>query len=139
MPAWTGIEVEVDEETGQYEVLNFVCGTDAGRIINAAAARGQVEGGALQGLGQAMFERLIYGPDGLITTSPLTYRLPLAADLPKHFQGFLEEHGMGPRPFGSKGIGESSTLGVPAALAHAHADTLGVRIPRPAVTAPQIP
>ncbi|HEX9466269.1 MAG TPA: xanthine dehydrogenase family protein molybdopterin-binding subunit [Alphaproteobacteria bacterium] len=128
MPAWTGIEVEVDEETGQYEVLNFVCGTDAGRIINAAAARGQVEGGALQGLGQAMFERLIYGPDGLITTSPLTYRLPLAADLPKHFEGFLEEHGMGPGPFGSKGIGESSILGVAAALANAIEDAIGVRI-----------
>src|SRR5258708_28170672 len=131
MPAWTGIEVEVDEETGQYEVLNFVCGTDAGRVINAAGGRGQVEGGVWQGLGEAMFERLIYGPDGLITPSPLTYRLPLAADLPKHFEGFLEEHGMGPGPFGSKGIGESSILGVAAAPAHRVGDHVGAGADEP--------
>ena len=60
MPSWIGIEVDVDEETGRYVVTDFVVGTDAGRIINAAAMRGQVEGGALQGLGQAMFETLVY-------------------------------------------------------------------------------
>lgn len=128
MPGWIGVEVEVDEETGQYEVLNFVAGTDAGRIINAAGAMGQVQGAALQGLGQAMFEHLIYGPEGLINSSPLTYRLPLVSDLPRNFDAFIEEHGMGPGPFGSKGIGESCILGVAAALANAVEDAVGVRI-----------
>jgi len=128
MPSWIGIEVEVDEETGQYTVTNFVAGTDAGRIINAAAVRGQVEGGALQGLGQALFETLAYTGERLATATPLTYRLPLATDLPRHFQSFVEEHGMGPGPFGSKGIGESSIMAVAAALANAIEDAVGVRI-----------
>jgi CO/xanthine dehydrogenase Mo-binding subunit len=128
MPSWTGVEVEVDEETGQYVVTDFVSGTDAGRIINAGAVRGQVEGGALQGLGQAMFETLIYSGERLATATPLSYRLPLATDLPQYFQSFVEEHGMGPGPFGSKGIGESSIMGVAAALANAIEDAIGVRI-----------
>ncbi len=128
MPSWIGIEVDIDEETGRYVVTDFVAGTDAGRIINAAAVRGQVEGGALQGLGQAMFETLVYAGEQLATATPLTYRLPLANDLPKRFQSFVEEHGMGPGPFGSKGIGESSILAVAAALANAVEDAVGVRI-----------
>jgi CO/xanthine dehydrogenase Mo-binding subunit len=128
MPNWVGIEVDVDAETGQYVVTDFVVGTDAGRIINAAAIRGQIEGGALQGLGQAMFETLIYDGPKLATDSPLKYRLPLANDLPVRFRNFVEEHGMGPGPFGSKGIGESGILAVAAALANAIDDAVGVRI-----------
>jgi CO/xanthine dehydrogenase Mo-binding subunit len=138
MPSWIGVEVEVEEETGQYVVTDFVAGTDAGRIINAAAVRGQVEGGALQGLGQAMFETLIYAGEQLATATPMTYRLPLATDLPVRFQSFVEEHGMGPGPFGSKGIGESSILAVAAALANAVEDAVGVRITSLPVTPEKI-
>ncbi len=128
MPSWIGIEVDVDRETGRYTVTDFVVGTDAGRIINAAAIRGQVEGGALQGLGQAMFETLIYSGAKLATDTPLRYRIPLATDLPVRFRTVVEEHGMGPGPFGSKGVGESGILGVAAALANAIEDAVGVRI-----------
>ena len=128
MPNWIGIEVDVDAETGQYVVTDFIVGTDAGRIINAAAIRGQVEGGALQGLGQAMFETLSIDGEQLATDTPLKYRLPLANDLPERFRSFVEEHGMGPGPFGSKGIGESGILAVAAALANAIEDAVGVRI-----------
>ncbi|MGV3635459.1 MAG: xanthine dehydrogenase family protein molybdopterin-binding subunit [Pseudorhodoplanes sp.] len=128
MPSWIGIEVDVDRETGRYTVTDFVVGTDAGRIINAAAIRGQVEGGALQGLGQAMFETLIYNGAKLATDTPLRYRLPLATDLPVRFRTVIEEQGMGPGPFGSKGVGESGILGVAAALANAIEDAVGVRI-----------
>ena len=75
-----------------------------------------------------MFETLVYAGEQLATATPLTYRLPLANDLPKRFQSFVEEHGMGPGPFGSKGIGESSILAVAAALANAVEDAVGVRI-----------
>jgi CO/xanthine dehydrogenase Mo-binding subunit len=128
MPSWIGIEVEVDEETGQYVIMDFVAGTDAGRVINAAAVRGQIEGGALQGLGQAMFETLVYAGEELMTATPLAYRLPVAADLPKRFRSFVEEHGMGPGPFESKGIGEAGILAVAAALANAIEDAVGVRV-----------
>jgi CO/xanthine dehydrogenase Mo-binding subunit len=128
MPSWIGLEVDVDRETGHYTVTDFVAGTDAGRIINRAAIRGQVEGGALQGLGQAMFETLIYIGAKLATDTPLRYRLPLATDLPVRFRTVIEEHGMGPGPFGSKGVGESGILGVAAALANAIEDAVGVRI-----------
>ena len=128
MPNWVGLEVDVDRETGQYLVTDLVVGTDAGRIINAAAIRGQIEGGALQGLGQAMFETLIYGGEKLVTDTPLKYRLPLVTDLPVKFRNFVEEHGMGPGPFGSKGIGESGILAIAAALANAIEDAVGIRI-----------
>jgi len=128
MPSWIGVEVDVDEETGQYIITNFIAGTDAGRVINTAAVRGQIEGGALQGLSQAMFETLVYAGEQLATATPLTYRLALATDLPAQFHSFAEEHGMGPGPFGSKGIGESGILAVAAALANAIDNAVGVRI-----------
>ena len=128
MPNWVGIEVDVDAETGQYVVTDFVVGTDAGRIINAAAIRGQIEGGALAGFGSGDVRNLdLCGPK-LATDTPLKYRLPLANDLPVRFRNFVEEHGMGPGPFGSKGIGESGILAVAAALANAIDDAVGVRI-----------
>jgi CO/xanthine dehydrogenase Mo-binding subunit len=119
-------------------VANLVVGTDAGRVINVGAVRGQIEGGALQALSQAMFEGLVYSGERLATDTPLKYRIALATDLPTQFQSFAEEHGMGPGPFGAKGIGESGILAVAAALANAIEDAVGVRITRLPITPEKI-
>ena len=128
MPSWCGAEVEVDEDTGTITVHKLVVGIDAGRAINPLACRGQVEGAALQGLGQVFFEGLVYEGDSLITAQPLTYRVPCSTDLPIIFESLVFEQGHGAGPFGAKGIGEGGILGVASAIANAVEDAIGVRL-----------
>ncbi len=127
IPSWVGAEVEVDCETGKVEVTQLIVGADSGTSVNAQACRGQVEGAALQAFGQSLFEELRYRGTEPINATPLAYRVPLATDLPKRYEGFVVEHG-GPGPFGAKGIGESGMLGVAAAIANAVEDAVGVRL-----------
>ena len=128
MPCWSSAQVEVDVETGCCRILSLDVSIDAGRAINPAASHGQVKGGALQALGQALFEGLTYDGDGPANGTPWSYRAPFACDLPDSFTSHLEEHGMGPGPFGAKGIGEAPVLGIAAAVANAVEDAVGVRI-----------
>ena len=128
IPNWCAAEVEVDEETGRVIVHRLVVAADTGRVINMLACRGQIEGGAVQAFGQAMFEDMTYEGDRMATGTPMTYRVPLAADIPKIFESIVLEHGMGNGPFGAKGIGEASMLGVASAIANAIADAVGARV-----------
>jgi CO/xanthine dehydrogenase Mo-binding subunit len=127
MPCWAGAEVEVDRETGKVRVVQLVVGADSGRSVNPVACRGQVEGAALQALGQSLFEELRYEGGNPVNATPLDYRVPLARDLPDHYESFILEHG-GPGPFGAKGIGEAGMLGVASAIANAIHDAVGVRL-----------
>jgi CO/xanthine dehydrogenase Mo-binding subunit len=127
IPSWVGAEVEVDCETGRVVVTHLVVGADSGTSVNAQACRGQVEGAALQAFGQSLFEELRYDGTEPVNATPLTYRVPLASDLPECYESFVVEHG-GPGPFGAKGIGESGMLGVAAAIANAIEDAVGVRL-----------
>jgi CO/xanthine dehydrogenase Mo-binding subunit len=127
MPSWVGAEVEVDRETGKVRVVHLVVGADSGRSVNAVACRGQIEGAALQALGQSLFEELRYEGGEPVNATPLKYRVPLATDLPDHYESFVLEHG-GPGPFGAKGLGESGMLGVASAIANAIEDAIGVRL-----------
>jgi CO/xanthine dehydrogenase Mo-binding subunit len=127
VPSWVGAEVEVDRETGKVQVVHLVVGADSGHSVNAAACRGQVEGAALQALGQSLFEELRYEGSEPVNATPLKYRVPLAGDLPEHYESFVLEHG-GPGPFGAKGLGESGMLGVASAIANAIEDAVGVRL-----------
>jgi CO/xanthine dehydrogenase Mo-binding subunit len=128
IPNWVGAEVEVDRETGCVRVLQLCVGADAGRSINPAACRGQIEGAALQAYGQALFEEVRYDGAQPANATPLRYRVPLVGDLPERFTSFTAEHGQGPGPFGVKGIGESGMLGIAAAIANAIEDAIGVRV-----------
>jgi CO/xanthine dehydrogenase Mo-binding subunit len=127
IPSWVGAEVEIDCETGKVEVTQLIVGADSGTSVNAQACRGQVEGAALQAFGQTLFEELRYRETEPVNATPLAYRVPLANDLPKRYEGFVLEHG-GPGPFGAKGLGESGMLGVAAAIANAIEDAAGVRL-----------
>lgn len=125
---WGGAEVEVDEETGQIRVLQLVVSGDAGRAIHPGACRGQDEGAAVMGLGQALFERMLYDGARLVNGDASSYRLALATDLPARFESILQEQGHGPGPFGAKGLGEGTMLPVASAIANAVEDAVGVRI-----------
>jgi 2-furoyl-CoA dehydrogenase large subunit len=123
--------VEVEPETGAIRIVKYVTVHDAGTIINPMIAEGQIYGGALHGLGGALYEELRYDADGqLLTGTFMDYLVPTASEAPE-----IEiEHVVSPSPLtplGSKGLGESSSMTVPAVIANAVSDALaplGVRI-----------
>jgi CO/xanthine dehydrogenase Mo-binding subunit len=125
---WAAVEVEVDTETGRVDVCRLVVSGDAGRALNKAVCRGQDEGAALMGMGQALFERMVYDGTRLVNGEALNYRVPLAEDLPDEFISVTQEQGHGPGPFGAKGMGEGGMLPVASAIANAVEDAVGVRI-----------
>lgn len=125
---WGGAQVAVDTETGKVTVEKLFVTGDAGRAINHLVCRGQDEGAAVMGLGQALFERMIYDGTQLVNGEALMYRVPLAEDLPDRFWSVTQEQGHGPGPFGAKGMGEGGMLPVASAIANAIHDAVGVRI-----------
>ena len=122
--------VEVDTETGAVELTRMVAVDDAGRIINPLVAEGQVHGGVVAGIAQALYEELTYDEDGNPQNASLvTYGIPAATELPA-----IEVVGMETptpiNPLGVKGIGESGTIGATPAVHNAVIDALapfGVR------------
>ena len=125
---WVGVRVEVDPETGRVTPLHLVSAVDAGKAVNPVLCRGQIEGGVLQGYGQALFEEMRFDGATPMNLTPLAYRVPLAPDLPSLFETIVLEHGLGPGPGGAKGIGEAGILGVAPAIANAVEDAVGIRI-----------
>ena len=133
-PAGTHIaEVEIDEETGVVELVNFVAVDDFGHVVNPMIVDGQVHGGLAQGAGQALMEHGIYDDSGqLLTGSYMDYQLPRADDLPD----FVVDTTVTPcthNPLGVKGCGEAGAIGSPAAIINAVTDALdGQSIDMPA-------
>ncbi|MDL2213944.1 xanthine dehydrogenase family protein molybdopterin-binding subunit [Clostridia bacterium OttesenSCG-928-O13] len=121
-------EVEIDQDTGKVEVLNYYAVHDAGNVINPMLAEGQIEGGVAQGLGYALYEDYHFGPDGrMLNNSFLDYKLPTFKDVPNIVCGFAEsEDPVG--PMGAKGLGEPTIVPVAAAVGNAIANALGTRI-----------
>ena len=128
MPCWSGAEVSVDVETGLVTVDKLVVGSEVGRAISRRACHGQIEGAAIQAFGQAMFERLRYAGEAPSNAEPLAYRVARLRDLPRHFESFVLEHGLGIGPGGAKGVGEAGMLGIAAAIANAIADATGAEV-----------
>jgi len=126
-------EVEVDPETGTTTVVNFSAVDDFGKIINPMIVEGQVHGGLVQGIGQALTEGCRYDADGQLTTaSYLDYTMPRADDVPT-FKVDTRETPCTHNPLGVKGCGEAGAIGSPPALINAITDALGVKdIPMPA-------
>jgi CO/xanthine dehydrogenase Mo-binding subunit len=118
-------EVEVDLRTCAARVLDFVAAQDAGRILNEVLARGQIQGGVVQGIGWALLEECRWR-DGAMANAQLTnYLIPTSADVPPIRVAFLET----PYPLGAggaKGLGEMPLDGAAPAVVNAIADALGV-------------
>lgn len=125
---WAAAEVRVDPETGKVELLQLVISGDAGNVINHLGARGQDEGAAVMGIGQALFEELRYDGTELLNGEALNYRVPMADDLPSSFVSITQEQGHGSGPHGAKGLGEGGLLPVPPAIAAAIADAVGAQL-----------
>jgi 2-furoyl-CoA dehydrogenase large subunit len=123
--------VEVDPDTAGITILKYVTVHDAGTIINPMIAEGQIYGGALHGLGGALYEELAYSEDGqLLTGTFMDYLVPTASEAPVIEIAHVESPSP-LTPLGSKGLGESSSMTVPAVIANAVSDALaplGVRI-----------
>jgi carbon-monoxide dehydrogenase large subunit len=117
--------VEVDPETGIVDILDYVAVDDAGTLINPLLAAGQIHGGVVQGIGQAICEEVSYDPDNgqLISSSLLDYAVPRAEGVPNIRSSFQ----MTPsptNPIGVKGIGENGSIAAPPTIVHAVLDAL---------------
>lgn len=117
-------EVEVDPLTGQVEITRFLVAEDAGRLINPAVVDGQIHGGVVQGIANALYEELIYDDSGvLVTTSLMDFLPPTVAEVPDIEIAHIAT--LSPATLtGAKGVGEGGTIGAPAAIANAISDAL---------------
>lgn len=122
--------VEVDRETGDVKILRYLAVDDCGKVINPLLVEGQIEGGIAQGLGQALFEEVVYDENGqLITGTLMDYALPKAHQLPR-YELDRTETPTDVNPLGIKGVGEAGTIGSTPAIVNAVIDALrpfGVR------------
>jgi len=123
-----GAEIDVDLETGAIRLEKYVTVADVGKAINPQQAEGQDEGAAIQGLGSALFESLVYEQGQPLNANLIDYRVPRFTDLPKHFESDLIENGDGPGPYGAKGMGESGIVSVAPAVGNALYRATGARV-----------
>ena len=121
-------EVEIDGDTGETKLASYVSLTDAGKMINPQQCRGQDEGAAVFGIGQAFFEDLAYENGELLNGSLIDYRLPRFSDVPANFETIILEEGGGRGPYGAKGMGEGGILAVAPAVCNAVESAVGVRM-----------
>jgi carbon-monoxide dehydrogenase large subunit len=124
-------EVEIDPELGSIEMLNYVAIDDCGIVLNPLIVHGQMFGGIVQGIGQALTENVVYEPDSgqLLTGSYMDYGMPHAEHL-SHITARFNQVPCVTNDLGVKGAGEAGCCGAPAALVSAVVDALrkfGVR------------
>ena len=123
-------DVEVDEDTGKVQVLNYTVFEDVGKAINRDGVEGQIQGGVAQGIGWALHEAYIYDEAGRMTNpSLLDYRMPTALDLPR-IRTELIEVPASDGPYGVRGVGEVPIVPPAGTLANAIYDATGVRMDR---------
>jgi CO/xanthine dehydrogenase Mo-binding subunit len=126
--------LDVDEATGKIEVRRVVSAHDVGRALNPLAAEGQVHGGIHMGLGYALSERLVVREGQVLTATFMDYAILRADDMAELVVRFIESIDA-EGPFGAKGLGESGTIPVSAAVANAVKDAIGVRFTELPITA----
>lgn len=125
------VRVKVDRETGVVRVLEVAAVQESGHILDPDGAIGQVRGGVLMGVGQAISEGMADGPDGMRRNAHLLdYKLQTASDAPIIHCDFIDLPTADAGPFGSKGVGEPCTVPTPGAVANAIARALGRRVHR---------
>ncbi len=116
--------VEVDPKSGEVTVKKYIAVDDCGKVINPLLVDGQIHGGIAQGIGQALWEGVVYDENGqLLTGSLMDYALPKAKDLPR-LELARTETPTPVNPLGAKGVGESGTIGSTPAVVNAVVDAL---------------
>jgi xanthine dehydrogenase YagR molybdenum-binding subunit len=123
-------QVEVDIRTGEVFVEHVVAVHDIGRVINPLTATSQVEGGVIQGLGFVLSEeRIVDRPTGRVVNGNLEgYKVPTIRDVPKITVRFIDDPDTKANNIGAKGLGEPPIIPLPAAIANAVANAIGVRV-----------
>lgn len=131
-------DLEVDPETGHTKVLRYTVFQDAGKAVHPDYVEGQMQGGAVQGIGWALNEEYIYGEDGRLENAGfLDYRVPVASDLPSIDTVILEIPNPG-HPYGVRGVGETPIVPPLAALANAASRAIGVRMSELPMSPPKL-
>lgn len=123
-------EVEVDKETGEIKILQYVAAHDVGRAINPSIVEGQIEGATVQGIGYVLSEDMQYDKNGrLINRTYTDYKVPRALDIPDidKFKSIIVESYEPSGPYGAKSVAEMGVAPVPGAIANAVHDAIGVR------------
>jgi carbon-monoxide dehydrogenase large subunit len=129
-PSWPNAchitEVEVDPASGEVAVVAYASVNDVGRVVNPTIVRGQLDGGAVQGIGQALQEAVIYDAQSgqLLTGSLMDYTAPRAGDCPDFKTEMDPSVPSTNNPLGVKGVGELGTIGATPAVVNAVADAL---------------
>ena len=116
--------VEIDAATGEVLILTYVAVDDCGRVLNHYLAEAQIHGGLAQGIGQALYEEVLYDHDGqLLSGTLMDYALPIAHQLPNFVTDLIETPSP-TNPLGAKGAGEAGCIGGPPAIVNAVLDAL---------------
>jgi len=133
-------EVEVDGETGEVRLHKLIVVQDVGRAINPLAIRGQMMGGATQGIGWALYEQMVYDVNGqLLTGSWMDYAIPNIVQAPIVAETIIVEVPSENGPYGARGVGEAPVVPTAAAIANAIADAAGgARLTDLPMTAPRV-
>ncbi len=134
------VEVEVDTETGEVKVLQAVFAHDVGKLINPAAAEGQVEGGFQQGMGYALMEKIQFDPETgtCLTGDFLDYKMPTAVEMPRRIESIFIESNEPTGPFGAKSLSEPCCTVPAPAIANAIFNAVGVRVKELPITPEKI-
>ncbi|MEY2803263.1 MAG: hypothetical protein RL657_599, partial [Pseudomonadota bacterium] len=120
-------EVELDPQTGEVAVVRYSSMNDVGRVVNPMIVRGQLDGGAVQGIGQALMEHMVYdaGSGQPVTGSLMDYAAPRADIMPDWFNTHMDQSVPSKNNvLGVKGVGELGTIGATPAVVNAVADAL---------------
>jgi carbon-monoxide dehydrogenase large subunit len=130
-PTWPNgchiCEVEVNPATGETSVVSYTSMNDVGRIVNPMIVEGQLDGGAVQGMGQALLESLVYDAESgqLVTGSLMDYAAPRADIMPQMFKTYTNQSIPSTNNvLGVKGVGELGTIGATPCVVNAIADAL---------------
>jgi len=132
------VEVEVDLDTGRVEVLRGVSAFDVGRAINPELVKAQMEGGFIQGLSSALFERLDLKGGVVQNPSFVDYRIATSTDIPANIESIIVEVPQDDGPWGARGIGEHSMVPTAPAIANAIYSAVGIRLDGPPFTSERV-
>ncbi len=132
------VDVEVDKETGRVTVVRYTAVQDAGKAVHPSYVEGQIQGGAVQGIGWALNEEYIYNDDGCLDNPGfLDYRIPVASDVPM-IDAVIVEVPNTRHPYGVRGVGETPIVPPMAAIANAVADALDIRFTHLPMSPPHV-
>ncbi len=122
------VELGVDTRTGRIRIRHLAVAGDVGRAINPALVNQQLVGGAIMGMGHALFDELVFDQGQIVNGTLLDYQLPSIKDMPEKLTPIIVENPHRTGPFGAKGVGETGLIPIAPAIANAVRDATGIRI-----------